>query len=674
MLPAPVRAEASARSAHSRVEWIAGRDAIVPGETIDLAIVLTPDPGWHSYWINPGDSGQPLSVEWDLPGGSLVGDLQFPIPEEHPEGPLMAYVHTGPTYFLTQVEWPASLFGEEARLRAHVEWLECDEICLPAEARIELRLPVREESMENHAARFREARRRLPRAQPTGVSTYLIEENRLQLQVPLPAGLPVNTNEVYFFAAHQGIVAHAEPQTVTRTGDRLLLDLPRDPVGNAALQNLSGVLRLARAGANTPAEAWWIEGRPTTDALTVRLFTMLGLAFLGGLLLNLMPCVLPVLSLKMLAFARETNLDQTRTRESLLFAVGVIGAFWIVATVLFALRATGEAIGWGFQLQSPVFVFLLALMLFAFALNLLGVFEIPQPGGLRVGFSNQPSALGSMGLGMLTVVLATPCTAPFMGTALGFGLTESPVIGFAIFTGLGLGLAAPFLVLPHIKALHRLLPRPGPWMQLLQQVLGFVLLATVLWLFWILGRLAGVQTLFYFGTASLAIAVAVWSYGRTQKPGVSSGARLIGRGVALLFLGTGIALAFIPDSSAAVGHAPNVSSEESWSPERVSELRASGVPVFVDFTADWCLSCQVNEAVALNQPAVRERFAQLHITFLKADWTQRDARITRALTELGRSGVPVYALYVPGRAPILLPEVLTETIVLAELDAAFAER
>ena len=665
----PIAAETVARSAHSRIELIANRDAIVPGERLDVAIVLTPDPGWHSYWINPGDSGQPLSVEWELPAGAGAGQLQFPSPEEHPEGPLMAYVYTGPTYFLTQLQWPESLPGEDAGLAAHVEWLECDEICLPAEARLELRLPIRESSLENHAVRFAGARRQMPRPQPGGESTLLIEESRLKLQVPLPPGLVVNTDEVYFFAARQGLIAHAEVQRVTRTEDRLVLDLPRDPVSTTDPESVAGIVRLARTGPDAPPEAWWIEARPIANALFPRLLGMLGLAFLGGLLLNLMPCVLPVLSLKLLAFAREDR--GQGAGESIFFALGVIGAFWIVAGVLFALRAGGEAIGWGFQLQSPVFVFLLALFLFLFALNLLGVFEIAQPGGVRVGISAQRSAFGSIGLGMLTVLLATPCTAPFRGAALGFGLTQSPLTGFAIFTGLGLGLATPFLILPHVKGLRKVLPPPGVWMQLLQNVLGFVLLATVLWLFWILGRLAGTQTLFYFGAAALAVSVAAWSYGRSQKT-TALRARRFGLGIAFVFLSLGIGLAFVETGSDAA-EAP-AHSEQSWSPERLSQLRTSRLPVFVDFTADWCLSCQVNEAVALNQPAVRERFAQLNITFLKADWTRRDARITQALAELGRSGVPVYALYVPGRAPVLLPEVLTEAIVLNALDTAFAER
>ena len=667
---------APVRTPHVEAELVAERTAVAPGEPLTVALRLKMIPEWHTYWRNPGDSGEPTRLEWRLPPGFEASEIHWPYPRRLPAGPLMNYGYEGEVLLLSRITPPRELApGTPVTLAAKATWLVCSrEHCIPEDGEVSLTLPVGSGAVESAqwAKPIAAARAALP-APPAGLAGWALtargEAGGVTLTLVPPADAALR--ELVFFPFEQGKVEPAAPQPFARADDagyRLKLAAATQPVGEFA--RLAGVLVSPDGfGRATGARAVTIDvpiaGTVTpapvltagAQAASLGLVLALVFAFAGGLVLNLMPCVLPVLSIKVLGFAGRHDDARTRRRYGLVYAAGVLASFWLLAAALLALRALGSELGWGFQLQSPVTVAALALFFFALALNLSGVFEIGVllPDRLAAWRARRP-AFDWFGSGVLAVIVASPCTAPLMGAALGYAVGESGWRAFAVFTALGLGMALPYVLLAWFPAWLKRVPKPGPWMVRLKQALALPLYATVVWLAWVLGHQAGLGAVTWLAAALVVLAAAVWLAGFPR-------ARVAALAAALF----AIAIA-VP---AARSGAPVAARDPGWQPfsaERVASLAAAGKPVFVDFTAAWCVTCQVNKRLVLGRDDVLAAFRARKVELVRADWTRRDDEITRALAALGRSGVPVYVLYKPGRAPVLLPEVLTRERVLAALD------
>jgi thiol:disulfide interchange protein DsbD len=665
------------RTPHIEAELVAERAGLAPGEPLTVALRLRMIPEWHTYWRNPGDSGEPTRLEWRLPAGFEASEIYWPYPQRLPAGPLLNYGYEGEVLLLTRITPPRELpVGTPVTLAAKANWLVCSrEHCIPEDGEVSLTLPVARDAGEDArwAKPMAAARAALP-APPTALVGWTLaargEPGGVTLELVPPGGAALR--DLVFFPFEQGKVEPAAPQPFGRTGSsyRLKLAAAMQPVGE--FQRLQGVLvsrdgfgptpgaravtvDVPIAGRVTPAPA-----RPdgTRGAADLGLVLALAFAFAGGLLLNLMPCVLPVLSIKVLGFAGRNDERDARRRYALVYAAGVLASFWLLAGTLLALRAVGAELGWGFQLQSPGAVTALALFFFVLALNLSGVFEIGVllPDRLAAWRAHRP-ALDWFGSGVLAVIVASPCTAPLMGAALGYAIGESGWRAFAVFTALGLGMALPYVLLAWFPAWLRHVPKPGPWMVRLKQALAFPLYGTVVWLAWVLGQQAGLDAVTWLAAACVVLAAAVWLAGLPR-------ARVAAAAAALFALALAV-------PAARPGAPPVPARDTVWQPfsaERVAALGAAGKPVFVDFTAAWCVTCQVNKRLVLTRDDVLAAFRARGIELVRADWTRRDDEITRALAALGRNGVPVYVLYRPGRAPLLLPEVLTRERVLAALD------
>lgn len=666
---------------HARVSLVADVRGVLPGQPFALGVRFALDRGWHIYWQNPGDSGQAPRIDWQLPAGFTAGDIEWPYPTQVSAPPVVTYGYEDAVLLPVTVTPPAAVTGT-ASLRGTVHYLVCKDLCLPERAQLALDLPVRDRAEPDPAGQraIAAARARLPRHLPVAV-TAARYENHVYLDWPAAQG----GGQTQFFPDREGQFRHSAGQTLERVGDRLRLTLT---AGKTPFEHLTGVLVDARgwdAAGQVPALAVDVPVRaldaappagepvsaPGRTTAGMGLALAAGLALLGGLILNLMPCVFPVLSVKVLSFIQLAHGDPGRVRRhGLAFLVGVLASFWLLAGLLLALRAAGGGVGWGFQLQSPGFVAAMALLLTAVGLNLMGAFEVGLGLSRLAGGAPHPAGYpGSFLTGVLAVLVATPCTAPFMGAALGFALARPAVEALAIFTALGLGMAAPYLLLAELPGLLARLPRPGAWMVTLRQGLAFPLFATAVWLTWVLGRQSGVDAVGLLLLAALGVGFAAWGVGHLQRGSqrrwLPGAVVLVGLGVAAVL---GFAAAMRPAARAAAPARDTAATAaidwQPWSAGRVAELRAAGRPVFVDFTAAWCISCQVNKQVALDTDAVARRFAALRITALEADWTRYDPAITQALAGFGRSGVPLYVYYPPGGAPRLLPAVLTPAAVL----------
>jgi thiol:disulfide interchange protein DsbD len=625
--------------------------------------------------------------------------MQFPAPKRLPLGPLMDFGYENEVLFPLKLHVADGVKAGAVTLHAKVDWLVCRGSCIPGKADLEVRRNVQAglTTLPYHPdPLFQRFFDRIPK--PFTAKFKAVFQ-------PTKEGfrLTVETGErelsAVFFPADQEILDNPAPQKLTATANGLILDLKKDANLSANPSQLKGVVELSggrayeivalppgvKALAEIPESSAPVAATPWSSSTAgtasssaqplpapslswALLLRTSGLAFLGGLLLNLMPCVFPVLFLKGLSLVNSGNEERGKLRgHGLVYAAGILVSFWALVGLLLGLRAAGSTLGWGFQFQSPVFLALMAGLLFFLGLSLAGQFEmgltLTSAGG---SLAQKQGYTGSFFTGVLAVVVATPCTAPFMGAAVGYALSQSAAVTFAVFTALALGLAAPYVALTLQPAWTRWLPKPGAWMEVLRQAVSVPIFATVIWLAWVLAQAYGASVLAALLMSFLLLAVAGWFLGRwPAKRWAAAIAAVILLGViALAFYGQNLVGESAGQASKANLDTAAVSGWEPWSAERQAAYQAQGRPVFVDFTASWCLSCQVNERVALNRPEVQEAFRAGNVVLLKADWTRHDEAITQALTALGRSGVPAYALYAPGQSqPQMLPEALTSGIV-----------
>ena len=681
---------------HIEVELVAERDAIVPGERLLVGLRLAHEPHWHTYWVNPGDSGLATRLKWTLPAGVTAGEIQWPAPKRLPIGPLTNFGYDGeivlPVALAVAPDVPV---GTTLPLSVKASWLICKEECIPGDAILTLDLPVQAESgapIVAHAALFEAARMASPRTEAGWNATLRRDGDTMVVRLDAqgdaldPASLEIFPVAQQVLATSRGTVEVADGRATIATpiSDSFAtmppaLDLVvaqgESPTRDAVLvrANVVDAAASTTASGESPPTKLANGGiiPPAGDTPT-SLFIALSLAFVGGVLLNLMPCVFPVLALKALGFAGSAHDRAAARREGVAYLAGVVASFVILALVLLALRAGGAALGWGFQLQSPWVVATLALVMVATGLSLSGVWA---PGGAWTGAGQSLAAgggaRGAFFTGVLAVVVASPCTAPFMGPALGYAITQPAALALLVFATLGLGLAAPLVLLSFAPALARRLPRPGAWMETLKQVLAFPMYLAALWLFWVLGQQAGVDAMTLALFAALALGFVAWRLGRPalSRPARAMRALTVAAGLAACIA----AVASIVPQPPGVASASGTGAHEPWTGARLAALRAEGHPVFVNMTAAWCITCLANERVALATDAVRDAFAQHEIVYLKGDWTQRDDAITAYLAQFGRNGVPLYVLYPRGGAePRVLPQVLTPGLVieaLAEADA-----
>jgi thiol:disulfide interchange protein/DsbC/DsbD-like thiol-disulfide interchange protein len=698
----PAPAQQDDPTPHSDARLIGETAAVRPGEPFTVGLHITLDEGWHTYWKNAGDAGNGVIMEWALPDGFTVDSLGYPTPERIPYPPLLNYGYHDEVVMLATVTPPADIDGDRVDLAATADFLVCADVCIPATAEVGLTLPVTAGAPgPSEAAPLIETyRARLPAESAEWAIRAARTDSGFVLAALPPEGWTGELGGAYFFPADGTTLRHTETQEAGLADGELRLRLPQSDYLYEEPTRLEGILTLAEGSAfddagrrslevaaplETAGAAWAAEpvqplAAPAAQAAgagpggvaSLSLLLALVFAFIGGIILNLMPCVFPILSLKALGFASRGGDRAGMRRDGLAFGAGVILTFLAVAAALIAVRAGGAQVGWGYQLQSPAIVAGLAALMFGIGLWLAGVVELGAS-LTRLGGVGQGEGQGSSFLtGVLATVVATPCTAPFMGAAIGAALIRPPVEALAIFAALGLGMAAPYVLLSFWPALANRMPRPGRWMETFKQVLAFPMFAVAIWLVWVFGLQVGMGGAAGLLFGLLLLAVAAWLVGRWPATVATPRVRLVTRGLALVAL----ILAVLAGANA-VRLAQPLPSEDgaaaiTWEPysaDVVASHRQAGRPVFVDFTAAWCISCQVNERVALETGSVREAFRDYGVITLKADWTRRDPAITEALASFGRAGVPLYVLYPadPSAEPRVLPELLTQKIVLDAL-------
>ncbi len=674
-----------------KAQLIASVAALRPGDEILLGVHQQIIPHWHTYWKNPGDSGLATKIDYQLPVDTQVGEIQWPTPSRFTLGPVVNYGYADQVTLLTPVKLPGTLpVGSDFTIQAKVKWLVCAEICIPQQVELALTLPVvaaDQEAGPGHSL-INVAKGHWPLSAP-GEIVLEQQANGLQLRVLGHEFQQSELTAVWFYPEQWGPIAHGADQVHSASADGLEVVLMPGDAPLKPGQSLSGVLAVSKkVGAETVTQGYQIQvvltgsandhAAPLTSAAQVEhtetddlaVPSAMLLALLGGLILNLMPCVFPVLSMKALALAGHAGHDtQKIRRQGWLYTAGVMISFVGLAGILLLLKAGGSQIGWGFQFQSPWFVLTVAYLMFAVGLSLSGVFSLgASVVGVGSSLAQRSGYSGSFFTGVLATVVATPCTAPFMGAAIGFALSQSTLVLLAVFLSLGFGLALPFLLLSYWPRLQRALPRPGSWMEHLKQGLAFPMYAASAWLVWVLVQQAGANAVAVALLGMVAIGFAAWLF-EINKLSATSIRRVTHALVAGILLSALYGSYWGLLTAAPVSAASHASlGAQNWQPfsrERLQTLRAAGKPVFVNFTAAWCISCLVNERVALNQDEVRQALEAQGITYLKGDWTNRDAEITDFLAEFGRSGVPLYLFYPPGNTaqPLVLPQILTPQII-----------
>ncbi|GGG42639.1 thio:disulfide interchange protein [Caldovatus sediminis] len=665
--------------------------AVAPDEPFRIGLRLRLAPGWHTYWKNAGDAGAPPEIMLRLPEGAAAGPIEWPAPQRIPYGPLVNFGYQGEVLLPLRVTPPAGLApGGSLPVEAEATWLVCEQICIPETGRFRLDLPVAAAARPDPALAplFAAAEAAQPRPAPWAARVEAGPGRAARLLLDGPGLSPATVREAFFFPDAPDALDHAAPQRLTVRVGGLALALTRAESAAALPGSLSGVLAITDGGGRRAAFALAapVAAAAAAPAAASALWQAIGLALLGGLLLNLMPCVFPVLAMKALGLARLAGAARGAVRrEAMGYTLGVVAAFAALGGLLLGLRAAGAAAGWGFQFTAPAFVAGMAWLMLAVGLNLAGVYALGHGGAPVAAAANvaggiaarrHGTLLGSAATGVLAVLLATPCTAPFMAAAIGAALAMDPAATLAVFLALGLGLAAPSAALAAAPGLARALPRPGPWMERLRQGLAFPMFGAAAWLVWVLAQQAGPDGVLVALLGGVLVGFGAWALGAAQRAGGVRAGR-IGAGLALAAALAATALlpglTVAPSASAAASAAAPDAADgaEPWSEARLAALRAEGRPVFVNATAAWCLSCQVNERVALRAAAVRAAFAAGRVAYLKADWTRGDPAVGALLRAHGREGVPLYLIYpADGGPPEVLPQILTEGIVLRALAAA----
>ncbi|PZN92934.1 MAG: thiol:disulfide interchange protein [Alphaproteobacteria bacterium] len=675
LLSAPALAQSVSEQPHTRLEIIAESRTPMPGQPLSIGLKLTPKDGWHTYWQNPGDAGAPTRVAWTLPAGMPdPAPLAYPVPETLVVSGLMNYVYAKPNTLLTTLTPPAGTAKRAAfTVTAKVDWLVCShEQCVPESATVSLPLSIGDGTTDPEKGyMIALARAALPKP-VEWAATWKVANGRFVLAVPFAT--PEKVRSAYFFAEADGAVDYAAPQAVTIAGDRIRIETAASP---DVAGPVKGVLRVEREGdehelgfaitaqpGEVPAAGLPLAGnRPVAETPTLG-FIIIG-AILGGIILNIMPCVFPILSLKALSLASGNVPAREAQRDALAYAAGVIIVCAALGGLVLLLRAAGSQVGWAFQLQDPRVIAGLLLLVTAIALNLAGVFEVTaSTGTLGDNTIRKGGVMGSFATGALAAFVATPCTGPFMAGALGAALVLPPLAAIAVFAGLGLGISIPFLLVGFVPALRRRLPRPGAWMTRLRAILSVPMFLTALALAWVLGRQAGVEGMTAGLAGAMGLGLLLWWLGSRQHGG--RGGAWVPAGVAVVVAVAAIALLPISTPAQALGtSAPAGLRATRYSPEKLADLQAAGTPVFLYMTADWCLTCKVNEKGAMASPVVAEAFANKGIAVLEGDWTRGDAQISQWLAQQNRAGVPVYVFYDGKGGSQELPQILTVSELVA---------
>lgn len=722
--PVAAADDAANFSDHAKTEQVEIRlfsatSNVYPGQSLQVAIEQTIAEHWHTYWKNPGDTGMPTTVRWTQPSGVIASELQWQPPQRFQLGSVFNYGYADKVVLLSKITVPSTVqVGTTFNAQAKVNWLVCNDVCIPQSANVQLSLPVVADQSAStinadNSKMIGNAKAALPR-KVNWTQTLERQDGHLLLHVTLPGELTtaqINDlfqnpkTEVYFYPAEQGKLNPASAQNFEVKDHQLTLHLTAGETPPSAGELLKGVISISPksslTGAAKAIHAFELgadsnaSDNPASDLNTllsttqsevpsddsINVWTALAFAFFGGIVLNLMPCVFPVLSIKALALLKHSELSPLEKRlQGVAYTVGVLASFSFLAGILIALKSIGVQVGWGFQFQSPYFVISVAYLIFAVGLSLSGVFILGgEVANLGSGLANRSGYSGSFFTGVLATIVATPCTAPFMGAALGFALTQPAFLLWLIFISLGLGLAVPYLLISSWPQLHAALPKPGLWMERMKQALAFPMYAASVWLIWVLAQQAGVNAvpLALFGL--IAIAITAWIYDSTRQ--TSGHKRQLANVVvtALVFAILGLSyqgvnlLAHQNQITASNTSATNTESDwQAYTPERLKALRDEGKPVFINLTASWCITCLVNERVALGQDSVKQALKDKGITYLKGDWTNQDPNISALLKQYGRSGVPLYLFYPAGKnsATVVLPQILTPEIVISQFNQA----
>ena len=681
---APVRA-VPVNAGHLQAELVADHVSIIPGGTIHLALRQAIEPQWHTYWRNPGDSGQATTLAWTLPTGWRAGEIVWPTPKRLKIGPLMDYGYEGEVLLPVALTAPASAApGQSITIKVDAEFLVCKDICVPESANLTLDLPVTATPGApdpKWAGPIGQALASAPA--PSGLKAAMsATATAIKLSVTGAAVRGGDFPDAYFYPYDPNAIDHPQPQTIERGPDGLTLTLApgsafktgKPPAVLAGVLSLGAKAYEISAGPGPALAGASGQGAPSAaSGGPAKLAAAIAFAFIGGLILNLMPCVFPVLSMKAASLASHAHKPREARIQGLAFMAGVVATFLALAGALIAARAAGQAVGWGFQLQSAGVVAGLALVMLLVALNLSGLFEVGagiQSAAGEIGGAERGGVLGAAFTGALAVAVAAPCTAPFMAGAIGFALTQGPVVALSIFLALALGLAAPFTALAFMPALLSRLPRPGGWMEGLRRVLAFPMYGTAAWLVWVFSQQAGTLGLAGLLAGAVLTGFAAWLYGVAQRRQMVGAHSFSIYGLALVVVALAFTAALWPQPGAPSGQASAATSTEDlpsqpFTPDRLAQLQAQGKPVFVNFTAAWCVTCQVNDKVALSGAGVAEAFKAAGVVYLVGDWTNRDAVIAKALADQGRAGVPLYLMYpAGGGTPAVLPQILTESIVI----------
>jgi thiol:disulfide interchange protein len=662
-------------------ELVADSTAVAPNKSFTVGLVLHMAPGWHTYWKFSGDAGLPTEIKWNLPPGWKVGDIQWPIPQKtNDPGDIQTYGYQNEVMLMQEITPLDKIDNNAVTLIADVNWLVCERICIPGHAKLSIALPRSDTSAPANVELFAKYRNLLPRGflgPDVLVSETRDKPTQLSITLKSPGFAKYGFADFYPLPNEQTVVGH--PKTEIRD-EQISVQVPFE---SQAPSNIDGLLILAKNAADPDRIGWYVStsaaaSRPantTSTAPSRGLFTFLFFGFVGGFILNLMPCVLPVISLKIFGFIQHAGQDRRRIfRSGLAFIAGIFAWFIALALILIAFKAAGQQITWSAQFTNPYFILLLGALVLVFALNLFGVFEISLPQSIAglLTSSDRKDDAGSFFQGVFATVLATPCTAPFLGTALGFAFTQSALVILAMFLAIAAGMSAPYLILSAQPAWLRFLPRPGPWMLRVKQLMGFLLLATLLFLLYVLGAQRGLEGAVWASSFYLIVAIICWMKGAFVLPTTSRATRAFVFLIMLLLLFSS-GFYFVGDKfrSAKIENLgpQTVGDWQSFSPERLQAELQQNHPVFIDFTAAWCITCKFNERTVLESSAIRDAFRRHGIIKLRADWTNGDPAITKLLQQFGRPGVPLYVLY-RGQAgePYVFPELLTKSTVLQELE------